>query len=194
MRIEAALRGENPETPALVHRDERHIRWAEAEAQTTNAGPSPGTPVAADSGPRRGGHDDLVMTDDEDQFEFDIPVLDESDDDMSIEEQQPAAPAATGNRPAARQREPEVDEDNLPLDNAEDSASKRRRLGQLCTRSLLTEMTEILNKQAVKNMDRDVRRTQVARKGATSAAPTLMSLRSTHLPGWRPWRRSSATS
>ena len=125
-------------------RDERHVRWAEAEAQTADAGPSPGIPVAADSGPRRGGHDDLVMTDDEDQFEFDIPVLDESDDDMSIEEQQPAAPAATENRPAARQREPEDDEDNLPLDDAEDPVSKRRRFAQLCTRSFLTEMTEIL--------------------------------------------------
>ena len=120
----------------MVTRDKRHVRWAEAEAQTSDAGPSPGIPVAADNGLRRGGHDDLVMTDNDDQFESDIPALDESDDDMSIEEQQTAAPAATENRPAARQREPEVDEDNLPLDNAEDSVSKRRRIGQLCARSL----------------------------------------------------------
>ena len=84
MRIEAALRAENPEAPALVRRDERHVRWAEAEAQTADAGPSPGILVAADSGPRRGGHDDMVVTDDEDQipeeqteeFEFDSPILD----------------------------------------------------------------------------------------------------------------------
>ena len=35
---------------------------------------------------------------------------------MSIEEQ-PAAPAATESRSAARQREPAVDEDDLPLDD-----------------------------------------------------------------------------
>ena len=92
MRIEAALRAENPEAPAPGKRDERHVRWAEAEAQTAGAGPSPGIPVAADSGPRRGGHDGIVITDDEDQIrgldsdaeEFDIPIPDDSDDDMSI--------------------------------------------------------------------------------------------------------------
>ena len=48
---------------------------------------------------------------------------------------------------AVRQREPVVDEDGLPLDDVEYSALKRRRLGQLCTRRLLTEMTEIFDKQ-----------------------------------------------
>ena len=37
------------------------------------------------------------MADDEDPFEFDIPVLDESDDDMSIEEL-PAASSTSRNR------------------------------------------------------------------------------------------------
>ena len=59
-----------------------------------------------------------------------------------------------------RQRKPMVDEDGLPLDDVEDSALKRRRLGQLCTRSLLTEMTEIFDKQSVKKLERDLRRTQ----------------------------------
>ena len=126
----------------------------EAEAQTAEVGPSPGTPVATDDGRRRGGDD---LTDDEDQIDHSAtPVLEsDDDDDMSIEEQ--PVPAAA---PTTRQREPAVDEDDLPLDDAEDSASKRRRLGQLCTRSLLTEMTEILDKQAVKKLERDVRRTQ----------------------------------
>ena len=78
---------------------------------------------------------------------------------MSIEEQ-PAAPAAVECRLAAQQREPAVDEDDLPLDEAEDPASKRRRFGQLCTRSLLTEMTEIFDKRSVKKLERDIRRTQ----------------------------------
>ena len=93
--------------------------------------------MAADDGPRRRGDD---LTDDKDQIDHSAtPVLESDyDDDMSIEEQ--PVPAAT---PATRQREPAVDEDDLPLDDAEDLASKRRRLGQLCARSLLTEMTKI---------------------------------------------------
>ena len=128
MRIEAATRIETLQTPALVKRDERHVRWAEAEAQTAEVGPSPGTPVTAASGPRRGGHDDIVMTDDEDQIDRSTTPVLESDHDMSIKEQ-PAAPAAVKSRPDARQREPAVDEDDLPLDDADDSASRRRRFG-----------------------------------------------------------------
>ena len=63
---------------------------------------------------------------------------------MSIEEQSPV-PAERG--AAVRQGEPVVDEDGLPLDDVEDLALKRRRLGQLCARSLLTEMTETFDKQ-----------------------------------------------
>ena len=59
-----------------------------------------------------------------------------------------------------RQREPVVYEDGLPLDDVEDSALKRRRLGQLCTRNMLTEMTEIFYKQSMKKLERDLRRTQ----------------------------------
>ena len=59
-----------------------------------------------------------------------------------------------------RQRETAVDEDDLPLDDVEDSAHKRRRFGQLCSRSLLMEMTQILDKQSVKKLERDLRRTQ----------------------------------
>ena len=50
MRIETALRAENPETFALVRRDERHVKWAEAEAQTAEIGMSSGTPGAAEDG------------------------------------------------------------------------------------------------------------------------------------------------
>ena len=116
MRIETALRAEHPKTPALVRRDERHVKWTEAEAPTAEVGPSPGTPGAAEDGPRLGGHDDSVMTDDEDQIDHSAtPVLesDEDDDVMSVKEQ--PVSAAAENRPAARQREPAVDEDDLPL-------------------------------------------------------------------------------
>ena len=85
---------------------------------------------------------------------------------MSVEEQ-PAAPAAVESRPAARQREPAGDEDDLPLDEVDDSASKRRRLGQLCARSFLSEMTEILDKQSVKKLERDMWRTQRRNIGAS---------------------------
>ena len=102
--------------------------------------------MAADSGPRRGGHDDIVMTDDEDQIDRSTTPVLESDHDMSIKEQ-PAAPAAVKSRPDARQREPAVDEDDLPLDDAEDSASKRRRLGQ------------ILHQKLAHRDDRDIRPT-----------------------------------
>ena len=130
---EAGLRADNPETPALVWRDERHIKCAEADAQ--KAGPE-----ARDASPRRGGRDTEVEIDEDQASEFATPVLDDSDDDISIDEQSPA-PAERGS--AVRQREPLVDEDGLPLDDVEDSALKRRRLGQLCARSLLTEMTEM---------------------------------------------------
>ena len=97
------------------------------------------------------------MTDDEDQIDNSAtPVLESGDDDdMSIEEQ--PVPAAA---PATRQRNPVVDADDLPLDDLEVSASKRRRLEQLCTKSLLTEMTVILDKQAVKKLERDILRMQ----------------------------------
>ena len=120
--------------------------------------------MAADSGPRRGGHDDIVMTDDEDRIDHSATPVFESDDDMSIAEQ--PVPAAAENRPAARQREPAVDEEDLPLDDVDDFASKRRRLGQLCTRSFLLEMIQILDKQVVKNLERDIRRTQTRNFGA----------------------------
>ena len=95
-------------------------------------------------GPRRGGRETEaeVEVDEDQESEFAIPVLDDSDDDMSIEEQSPA-PAERWS--VVRQREPVVDEDGLPPDDVENSALKGRRLGQLCTRSLLTEMTEILD-------------------------------------------------
>ena len=103
-------------------------------------------PEAPDAGPYRGGRDTEVEIDEDQESEFAIPVLDDSDDDMSIEEQSPA-PAERGS--AVRQRDPVVDEDGLPLDDVEDSALKRRRFGQLCTRSLLTEMIGIRDKQSV---------------------------------------------
>ena len=59
LRIEAALRADNPEIPALVRRDERHVKWAEADAQM-------GGPEAPDAGPRRGGRD-IEVEIDEDQ-------------------------------------------------------------------------------------------------------------------------------
>ena len=94
MRIEASLRAENPQTPALARRDERHVRWAEAEAQTAET----------DSGLRRGGHDDDEMpelleeheqTDDEaqDPFDFNTPVYSD-DDGMSVEETAAQSPTA----------------------------------------------------------------------------------------------------
>ena len=102
---------------------------------------------------------------DEDQAsEFATPVLDDSDEDMSTGEQQPA-PAERGS--IVRQGEPAVDEDDLPLDGIEDPALKRRRLGQLCNRSLLTEMTEILDKQSVNQLERDLRRTQRRNSGSS---------------------------
>ena len=115
MRIETALRDENPETPALVKRDERHIRWAEAEAQTAEVGPSPGIPVTAENGPRRGGDD---LTDDEDQVDHSATPVLKSAYDMEVEEHHVSAAAES--RPAARQREPAVDEDDLPLGDEED--------------------------------------------------------------------------
>ena len=94
---------------------------------------------AHDAGPRRGGRDTEVEIEiDEDQAsEFATPVLDDPDNDNR-------RPQPRGS--AVRQREPVVDEDGLPLDDVEYSALKRRRLGQLCTRRLLTEMTEIFDK------------------------------------------------
>ena len=65
---------------------------------------------------------------------------------MAIEEK---SLAPVENRSAVRQREPVVDEEDLPLDDVEDSGLKCRGLGQLCARSLLTEMTEILDNQSV---------------------------------------------
>ena len=47
MRIDAALEADNPETPALVLRDERPVKWEEADAQMAG-------PEAPDAGPRRG--------------------------------------------------------------------------------------------------------------------------------------------
>ena len=112
MRIEAGLRADKPETPALVRRDERHVKWAEADAQM--AGP--------EAGPRRGGRDTTEVEFDEDQeSEFATLVIDKSDDDMSIEEQSPV-PAERGS--AVPQREPVVNEDGEPLDDVEDSALK----------------------------------------------------------------------
>ena len=154
LRIEAGLRADNPETPALVRRDERHIKWAEADAQMVE-------PNADDAGPRRGGRDtdnEAEVEFDEDQAsEFATPVLDDSDEDMSTGEQ---LPAPAERRSTVRQREPAVDEDDLPLDDVEDSALKRRRLGQLCNRSLLTEITEIFDKQSVNKLEHNLRRTQ----------------------------------
>ena len=80
---EAGLRADNPETPALVWRDERHIKCAEADAQ--KAGPE-----ARDASPRRGGRDTEVEIDEDQASEFATPVLDDSDDDISIDEQSPA--------------------------------------------------------------------------------------------------------
>ena len=67
---------------------------------------------------------------------------------MSTEEQLPA-PAERG--PLC---------DSEKLDDVEDLALKQRRLGQLCSRSLLTKMTETLDRQSVKKFERDLQRTQ----------------------------------
>ena len=101
LRIEAGLRADNPETPALVRRDERHIKWAEADAQMAE-------PNADDASPRRGGRDtdnEAEVEFDEDQAsEFATPVLDDSDEDMSTGEQLPATAERGAHRAAARAR------------------------------------------------------------------------------------------
>ena len=53
------------------------------------------------------------------------------------------------------------------MDEVDDSASKLSRLGQLCTRSFFSEMTEILDKQSVKKLERDIRRRQRRNIGAS---------------------------
>ena len=68
-RVEAAIEEKDPDAPTLQRRDERHIRWAEAEeaaSRDANPGdmaaaqrPWPGTPARSElrpASPRRGGH------------------------------------------------------------------------------------------------------------------------------------------
>ena len=122
-------------TPPRWCGDERHIKWAEADAQMAE-------PNANDASPRRWGRD----TDNEAEVEFDKTKRQNSQFGSWMTPMRTCRPEDSY-RPqprggsTVRQREPAVDEDDLPLDDVEDSALKPRRLGQLCDRSLLTEMT-----------------------------------------------------